>query len=124
MPYQIAIDEAQNLIYVGSKSPEPEPYALIPDADRTYGCKAIRELPSDEVPEGEEPELDCWHAGPVFVIDGLTNQVVSYFLAGDDPEGVVFAAATGKVYASNEDDGNVTVAQGAVRNGDGSITPP
>ena len=44
-------------------------------------------------------------------------------MAGDDPEGVVFAAATGKVYASNEDDGNVTVAQGAVRTATG-ITPP
>jgi len=124
MPYQVAIDEAQNIIYVGSKSPEPEPYALIPDANGVYGCKAIRELPSDEVPPGEEPELDCWHAGRVFVIDGETNEVVSWFLAGDDPEGVVFAAATGKVYASNEDDGNVTVAQGAVRNEDGSITAP
>ncbi|MFW9817917.1 MAG: hypothetical protein ACFFEW_18555, partial [Candidatus Thorarchaeota archaeon] len=121
MPYQVAIDEAQNIIYVGSKSPEPEPYAL---NGPPYGCKAIRELPSDEVPEGEEPELDCWHAGPVFVIDGNTNEVVSWFLAGDDPEGVVFAAATGKVYASNEDDGTITVAQGAVRNSDGSITPP
>ncbi len=120
-PYQVAIDEAQNIIYVGAKSPEPEPYAL---NETPYGCKAIRELPSDEVPEGQEPELDCWHPGPVIVIDGNTNQVVSYFMAGDDPEGVVFAAATGKVYASNEDDGNVTVAQGAVRNDDGSITPP
>ncbi len=123
MPYQIAIDEAQNLIYVGSKSPEPEPYALIPDADGKYRCKAIQELPSDEAPDGEQ-ELDCWHAGPVFVIDGFTNRVVSHFMAGDDPEGVVFAAATGKVYASNEDDGSVTVAQGAVRNADGSITDP
>jgi DNA-binding beta-propeller fold protein YncE len=127
MPYQIAIDEAQNIIYVGSKSPEPEenyPNPLIPDENGKYGCKAIRELPSDEVPEGELPELDCWHAGPVFVIDGFTNQVVSHFLAGDDPEGVVFAVATGKVYASNEDDGTVTVAQGAVRSTDGSITSP
>jgi hypothetical protein len=124
MPYQIAIDEAQNIIYVGAKSPEPEPNALIPDAEGNYGCMAIRELPSDEVPEGELPELDCWHAGAVFVIDGFTNEIVSYFMAGDDPEGVVYAAATGKVYASNEDDGNVTVAQGAVRNGDGSINEP
>jgi DNA-binding beta-propeller fold protein YncE len=123
-PYQVAIDEAQNLIYVGAKSPEPEPYALIPDADGKYGCKAIRELPSDEVPEGGEPELDCWHPGPVIVIDGNTNEVVSHFMAGDDPEGVVFAKATSKVYASNEDDGTITVAQGAVRNDDGSITPP
>jgi len=121
IPYQIAIDEAQNIIYVGAKSLEPEPNALI---GPPYGCKAIRELPSDEVPEGQLPELDCWHAGPVFVIDGNTNEVVSWFLAGDDPEGVMFAAATGKVYASNEDDGSITVAQGAVRNGDGSITPP
>ena len=120
-PYQIAIDEAQNLIYVGAKSPEPEPNALIPDENGKYGCMAIRELPSDEALLGEE-ELDCWHAGAVFVIDGFTNQVVSYFMAGDDPEGVKFAAATGKVYASNEDDGNITVAQGAVRNSDGSIT--
>ena len=127
MPYQIAIDEAQNLIYVGAKSPEPEPNALI---GPPYGCKAIRELPSDEAPEGQE-ELDCWHAGPVIVIDGKTNQLALdsfgnpiYFMAGDDPEGVVFAAATGKVYASNEDDGTVTVAQGAVRNGDDGITPP
>jgi DNA-binding beta-propeller fold protein YncE len=124
IPYQIAIDEAQNIIYVGAKSPEPEGTYPNPLEGPPYGCKAIRELPSDEVPEGELPELDCWHAGPVFVIDGYTNQVVSYFLAGDDPEGVVFAAATGKVYASNEDDGNVTVAQGAIRNGDGSITAP
>jgi DNA-binding beta-propeller fold protein YncE len=130
-PYQVAVDEAQNLIYVGAKSPEPEPYALVPDADGKYGCKAIRELPSDEVPAGEEPELDCWHPGPVIVIDGKTNKLALdskgdpiYFMAGDDPEGVVFAAATGKVYASNEDDGTVTVAKGAVRNGDGSITPP
>jgi DNA-binding beta-propeller fold protein YncE len=123
-PYQVAVDEAQNLIYVGAKSPEPEPNALIPDADGKFGCMAIRELPSDEVLEGQLPELDCWHAGAVFVIDGNTNEVVSHFMAGDDPEGVMFAAATGKVYASNEDDGTVTVAQGAIRNGDGSITPP
>jgi DNA-binding beta-propeller fold protein YncE len=126
IPYQIAVDEAQNIIYVGAKSPEPEgtyPDPLIPDENGNYGCKAIRELPSDEAEPGQE-ELDCWHAGPVFVIDGYTNQVVSYFLAGDDPEGVVFAAATGKVYASNEDDGTITVAQGAVRNGEDSITPP
>ena len=128
IPYQIAVDEAQNLIYVGAKAPEPEenhPNPLIPDENGKYGCMAIRELPSDEAPAGQE-ELDCWTAGPVFVIDGNADppQVVSYFMAGDDPEGVVFAAATGKVYASNEDDGNVTVAQGAVRNGDGTITPP
>jgi DNA-binding beta-propeller fold protein YncE len=58
----------------------------------------------------------------VFVIDGNTNTVVGSFLAGDDPEGVVFAKATGKVYASNEDDGTVTVAMGAKRNANGSIT--
>ena len=46
------------------------------------------------------------------------------FLAGDDPEGVVFAATTGKVYASNEDDGTITVAKGAVRNTNGNITAP
>jgi len=119
-PYQVAIDEAQNLIYVGAKSPEPEPNALM---GPPYGCMAIRELPSDEAPPGQE-ELDCWHAGAVFVIDGETNEIVSYFMAGDDPEGVVFAAATGKVYASNEDDGNVTVAMGAKRNSNGTITPP
>jgi DNA-binding beta-propeller fold protein YncE len=122
MPYQIAIDEAQNLIYVGAKSPEPEPYGLIP-VNGKYGCKAIRELPSDEALPGQE-ELDCWHPGPVIVIDGFTNQVVGSFLAGDDPEGVVFAKATGKVYASNEDDGSITVAQGAKRNSNGTITPP
>jgi DNA-binding beta-propeller fold protein YncE len=119
-PYQIAIDEGQNLIYVGAKSPEPEPTGLIPDENGKYGCKAIQELPSDE---GGEPELDCWHAGRVFVIDGYTNTIVGSFLAGDDPEGVVFAEATGKVYASNEDDGNVTVALGAVRTAEG-IEPP
>jgi len=119
-PYQVAIDEVQNIIYVGAKSPEPEPNALI---GPPYGCKAIRELPSDEAPPGQE-EFDCWHPGPVIVIDGNTNQVVSYFMAGDDPEGVVFAAATGKVYASNEDDGSVTVAMGAKRNSDGNITAP
>jgi DNA-binding beta-propeller fold protein YncE len=121
MPYQIAIDEAQNLIYVGAKSPEPAPYALIPDANGKYGCKAIRELPSDEAPPDQQ-ELECWHPGPVIVIDGFTNQVVGSFLAGDDPEGVVFAKATGKVYASNEDDGSITVAQGAKRKSNGSIT--
>ncbi len=122
-PYQVAIDEAQNLIYVGAKGPEPELNNPNPLIGPPYGCKAIRELPSDEAPAGQE-ELDCWHAGAVFVIDGNTNQIVSSFLAGDDPEGVVFAAATGKVYASNEDDGTVTVAKGAKRNSNGSITPP
>jgi DNA-binding beta-propeller fold protein YncE len=122
-PYQVAIDEAQNLIYVGAKSPEPEPNALIPDATGKYGCKAIRELPSDEAPAGQE-ELDCWHAGAVFVIDGNTNTIVGSFLAGDDPEGVVFAKATGKVYVSNEDDGTITVAKGAKRNANGTITAP
>jgi DNA-binding beta-propeller fold protein YncE len=119
-PYQVAIDEAQNLIYVGAKSPEPEPNALI---GPPYGCKAIRELPSDEVPEGQLPELDCWHAGAVFVIDGRTNTIVGSFFAGDDPEGVVFAKKTGKVYASNEDDGTVTVAMGAKRSNGRIIAP-
>lgn len=119
-PYQVAIDEAQNLIYVGAKSPEPEPNAL---NGPPYGCKAIRELPSDEAPAGQE-ELDCWHAGAVFVIDGNTNMIVGSFLAGDDPEGVVFAKATGKVYASNEDDGSITVAKAAKRNSNSTITPP
>ncbi len=121
-PYQVAIDEAQNLIYVGAKGPEPElnANALI---GPPYGCKAIRELPSDEAPAGEQ-ELDCWHAGHVFVIDGNTNEIVSSFAAGDDPEGVVFAKATGKVYASNEDDGTITVAKAAKRNSNGTITAP
>jgi hypothetical protein len=123
MPYQVAIDEAQNLIYVGAKSPEPEPDGLIKDANGKYGCKAIRELPSDEDPGGE-PELECWHAGAVFVIDGKTDTIVGSFLAGDDPEGVVFAKANGKVYASNEDDGSITVAKAAKRNSNGTITPP
>jgi DNA-binding beta-propeller fold protein YncE len=122
-PYQVAIDEAQNLIYVGAKGPEPEAQVPSPLIGPSYGCQAIRELPSDEVPAGQE-ELDCWHAGAVFVIDGNTNEIVGSFFAGDDPEGVVFAKATGKVYASNEDDGTVTVAKGAKRNSNGSITAP
>jgi YVTN family beta-propeller protein len=122
-PYQVAIDEAQNLIYVGAKGPEPESKDPNPLVGPPYGCKAIRELPSDEAPAGQE-ELDCWHPGAVFVIDGNTNTIVGSFLAGDDPEGVVFAKATGKVYASNEDDGTVTVAKAAKRNSNGSITPP
>jgi DNA-binding beta-propeller fold protein YncE len=121
-PYQIAIDEAQNFIYVGAKSPEPTPHNLIP-VNGKYGCMAIRELPSDEAPAGQQ-ELECWHPGRVFVIDGNTNTVVGSFLAGDDPEGVVFAKATGKVYASNEDDGSITVAKGAKRNSNGIITAP
>jgi DNA-binding beta-propeller fold protein YncE len=121
-PYQIAIDEVQNFIYVGAKSPEPTPYNLIP-VNGKYGCKAIRELPSDEAPAGQQ-ELECWHPGRVFVIDGNTNTIVSSYLAGDDPEGVVFAKATGRVYASNEDDGSITVAQGAKRNSDGTILLP
>jgi DNA-binding beta-propeller fold protein YncE len=123
-PYQVTVDEAQNIIYVGAKSPEPEPSALMRDGSGKYGCKVIHELPSDEAPAGQLPELDCWHPGPVIVIDGNTNQVIGSFLAGDDPEGVKFAAATGKVYASNEDDGTVTVAKAAKRNGNGTITPP
>ena len=125
-PYQVAIDEAQNLIYVGAKSPEPEgktPDPLIPDANGKYGCKAMRELLSDEAPAGQQ-ELECWHAGAVFVIDGKTNTIVGSFFAGDDPEGVVFAKATGKVYASNEDDGSITVAKAAKRNSNGTFTPP
>jgi len=114
MPYQIAVDEAQNLIYVGGHAPAiPDP---IPVPGQPFTCKAIHEMPDDE--------YDCWNPGKVFVIDGKTNQVVSYFLAGDDPEGVVFAAATGKVYVSNEDDGSITVAKGAKRNRNGTITPP
>ena len=110
-PYQIAIDEAQNLIYVGAKAPPiPDPPSPAP------GCKAIHEMPDDE--------YDCWNPGLVFVIDGNTNQIVSSFFAGDDPEGVVFASATKKVYASNEDDGSVTIAKAAKRNDNGSITPP
>lgn len=113
-PFQIAIDEEQNFIYVGAKAP------LIVDPAKIKGapfpCKAIHEMPDDE--------YDCWTPGKVFVIDGKTNKVVSWFLAGDDPEGVAFAAATGKVYASNEDDGSITVAKGAVRNRNGSITSP
>ena len=122
-PYQVAIDEAQNLIYVGAKGPEPELNNPNPLIGPPYGCKAIRELPSDEASAGQQ-ELDCWHAGAVFVIDGKTNQIVSHFFAGDDPEGVMFAKATGKVYASNEDDGTVTVAKAAKRNSNGTITAP
>jgi DNA-binding beta-propeller fold protein YncE len=111
-PYQVAIDEAQNLIYVGAKAPPiPDPPHSSP-----FPCKAIHEIPDDE--------YDCWNPGSVFVIDGQTNKIVSSFKAGDDPEGVVFAAATRKVYASNEDDGSITVAKGAVRNANGTITPP
>lgn len=111
-PYQIAIDEAQNLIYVGAKAPPiSDPFK----GTGPFPCKAIHEMPDDE--------YDCWNPGRVFVIDGVTNQIVSSFLAGDDPEGVVFASGTGKVYASNEDDGSVTVAMGAMRIGD-SITDP
>jgi len=113
-PYQIAVDEAQNLIYVGAKAPPvPDP---IPVPGKPFACKATHEMPDDE--------YDCWNPGSVFVIDGKTNEVVASYLAGDDPEGVVFAAATKKVYASNEDDGSMTVARGAIRNKNGSITPP
>ncbi len=112
-PYQIAVDEKQNLIYVGAKAPPvPDP---IPVPGKPFACRAIHEMPDDE--------YDCWNPGSVFVIDGKTNKIVGSFLAGDDPEGVVFVAATGKVYASNEDDGSVTVAKGAIRNKNGSITP-
>ncbi len=121
-PYQSAIDEAQNIIYVGAKSPEPEATGS-PLIGPPYGCKAMRELPSDEAPAGQQ-ELDCWHPGRVFVIDGIKNTIVGSFLAGDDPEGVVFAPLTRKVYASNEDDGSITVAKGAVRNKNGTITLP
>jgi DNA-binding beta-propeller fold protein YncE len=113
MPYQVAIDEAQNLIYVGAEAPPiPDPIKV---AGKPFSCKAIHEMPDDE--------YDCWNPGSVFVIDGKTNKIVGSFKAGDDPEGVVFVAATGKVYASNEDDGSVTVAKGAIRNKNGSITP-
>ena len=112
-PYQIAVDEAQNIIYVGAKAPLVIDPAI--GADGTFPCKAIHEMPDDE--------YDCWNPGSIFVIDGKTNQIIGSFLAGDDPEGVVFAAATGKVYVSNEDDGSVTVAKGAIRNKNGSFNP-
>lgn len=88
----------------------------MPHPGQPFPCKAIHEMPEDT--------YECWSPGRVFVIDGNTNEVVSSFLAGSDPEGVVFAPATQMVYASNEDDGTMTVAKGAVRSADGSITPP
>jgi len=103
-PYQIAIDEDQNIVYVGAKAPpivDPIP------STGPFPCWAIYEKADDE--------YDCWNPGKVFVIDGNTNQVVGSFFAGDDPEGVVFAKATKKVYASNEDDGSITVAKAATR---------
>lgn len=112
-PYQIAVDQGRNIIYVGAKAPSiPDPVMV----NGKLSCPATHEMPDDE--------YDCWNPGSVFVIDGNTNKIVGSFVAGDDPEGVVFAAKTNKVFASNEDDGSVTVASAAVRNTNGTITLP
>ncbi len=119
-PEGIAVDVAQNLIYVGAKAP---PLEWEEEGTKPPGCEMI----PDPL---EEHGVECWNPGRIFVIDGNTNQLARNsdftpmsFLAGDDPEPIVFAAATGKVYAANEDDGTITVAQGSQRTADGITAP-
>jgi DNA-binding beta-propeller fold protein YncE len=119
-PEGIAVDVAQNLIYVGAKAP---PLEWEEEGTKPPGCEMI----PDPL---EEHGVECWNPGRIFVIDGETNQLARAadftplsFLAGDDPEAIVFAAATNKVYAANEDDGTITVGQGAVRTAAGITAP-
>lgn len=120
-PEGIAIDTAQNLIYVGAKAP---PLSEVPAGlPIPTWCKAIPE-------PAAEASYECWNPGRIFVIDGATSQLALApdgtplsFIAGDDPESIVFSAATGKVYAANEDDGTITVAYGSKRT-DAGITAP
>ncbi len=104
-PEGVAVDLLRNIVYVGTKVPEPEPS----NGSCPWGTYFIDE-------DGDE---ECWTAGSIvaFRAANITAGPIKIIPAGDDPESVVFG--NNMIYAANEDDGTVTVARAVTGNGGG-----
>lgn len=104
-PEGVAVDLFRNIVYVGLKTPEPEPA----NGACPWGTFFIDE-------DGDE---ECWTAGSIAAFNAadVTAGPIKTIPAGDDPESVVFA--NDKVYAANEDDGTVTIARAVRQDGSG-----
>jgi hypothetical protein len=111
-PEGVAVDTVENVVYVGTKAPEPEPF--------NGAC------PSGTFFIDEDGDEECWTAGNIvaFNADNITAGPIKTIPAGDDPESIVFA--NNMIYAANEDDGTVTIATAVKANGSGGelITDP
>lgn len=109
-PEGVAVDTLRNIVYVGTKAPEPEP--------------AGGTCPAGTFFIDEDGDEECWTAGKIYAFyapnigNPLKNGgVVKEIPAGDDPESVVFTNSM--VYAANEDDGTVTIATAVKPDGTG-----
>jgi DNA-binding beta-propeller fold protein YncE len=104
-PEGVAVDTVENVVYVGTKAPEPEPF--------NGAC------PSGTFFIDEDGDEECWTAGTIYAFNAadITKGPIKTIPAGDDPESVVFA--NDMVYAANEDDGTVTIARAVNADGCG-----
>lgn len=118
-PEGVAVDSATGVVYVAAKAPEGE----TPNNDGCYPWA----VPIPDV--GESTDVECWTSGYIyaFVVDRAATPIITHvktIAAGDDPESLVFE--NGMVYAANEDDGTVTIANAVMPDGSGGdlITDP
>lgn len=104
-PEGVAVDPLRDIVYVGTKAPNPEP---------ANGACAWGTFFIDE--DGDE---ECWTAGSIvaFRAWNIMGGPIKTIVAGDDPESVVFA--NDMVYAANEDDGTITIAHAVKPDGSG-----
>lgn len=104
-PEGVAVDLYGNIVYVGTKQPEPEPM----NGACPWGTFFMDR-------DGDE---ECWTGGSIVAFDAadITKGPIKTIPAGDDPESVVFT--NGRVYAANEDDGTVTIASAVKADGSG-----
>ena len=104
-PEGVAVDPLRNIVYVGTKAPNPEPA----NGQCPWGTYFIDE-------DGDE---ECWTAGSIVAFNAanIATGPIKTIPAGDDPESVVFA--NNMIYAANEDDGTVTIAHAVKTDGSG-----
>lgn len=103
-PEGVAVDRLRNIVYVGTKAPEPEPE----NGQCPWGTFFIDE-------DGDE---ECWTGGNIYAFSGADfTKPIKIIPAGDDPESVVFT--NNMLYAANEDDGTVTIAHAVKADGSG-----
>ena len=104
-PEGVAVDTVENVVYVGTKAPEPEP--------------ANGACPSGTFFIDEDGDEECWTAGSIVAFNAanITAGPIKTIPAGDDPESIVFT--NNMIYAANEDDGTVTIAHAVKADGSG-----
>lgn len=108
-PDGVALDPENGVLYVTGSTPEPP-------------CAVESEPPEDDV----EAECETPGQGAIIAIDAVKDELITggIFLAGDDPEAIVFNQQDHRVYAANEDDGTVTMLNAVKRTAGSSFSLP